>query len=306
MLHFLVHIKGFHLVFDERIALPIGAQADAFLEHVHIVQMLHPLGIDDFEHDRFFQLAHHRRTDRFLTTVVCIVRRLFEEILHVLARIIFDVFRLDISRRDAIFLTIFDERRIIPFLRIELRIRIHLHALIDEAVDHPHDLVFHVFPVQNPATLLIKHLALLIHDVVIFQDIFTDIEIPCLHAFLRPLNRIGNHGGFDLFVFLQPHFFHEIFDAVPAENAKQIIFQRQEKLRTAGIPLASGTSAQLIVDTTTFMALRPNNGEPAQLGDPFAQRDIRPAPGHIRRNRDLPSLPGLRDDIRFHFMKLRI
>jgi hypothetical protein len=40
-----------------------------------------------------------------------------------------------------------------------------------------------------------------------------------------------------------------------AENAHQIVLQRQEEFGGAGIALAARTAAQLIVDAPAFMAL---------------------------------------------------
>ena len=39
------------LVFDERIALAVAAQADAFLQVVEAVEVVLPLRVDDLQHD---------------------------------------------------------------------------------------------------------------------------------------------------------------------------------------------------------------------------------------------------------------
>ena len=56
-------------------------------------------------------------------------------------------------------------------------------------------------------------------------------------------------------------------EPVGAENPHQIVFQRQEEFRAAGIALAAGTAAQLVVDAPRFMALGTDDVEPAGLCD---------------------------------------
>src|SRR6185312_16654925 len=80
--------------------------------------------------------------------------------------------------------------------------------------------------------------------------------------------------------------------ALRAENAHEIVLQRQEKLRSAGIPLPAGPAAQLIVDAAAFVPLGADDVEPAgvdrllfELGHfgagfslprgPFLQRGVR-------------------------------
>ena len=53
--HFLEHFIGFEFVFDERILLPVSPQVDAFLEGIHSVEVVHPLAVDDAEHNGLFQ-----------------------------------------------------------------------------------------------------------------------------------------------------------------------------------------------------------------------------------------------------------
>ena len=52
--------------------------------------------------------------------------------------------------------------------------------------------------------------------------------------------------------------------ALGAEDAHQIVLQRQEEFRGAGIALAAGTAAQLVVDAPAFMALGADDIEAAR------------------------------------------
>jgi len=54
-------------------------------------------------------------------------------------------------------------------------------------------------------------------------------------------------------------------EPVGPEDPHQIVFQRQEEFRAAGIALAAGTAAQLVVDTARFVAFGADDVEAARL-----------------------------------------
>ena len=54
--------------------------------------------------------------------------------------------------------------------------------------------------------------------------------------------------------FLQAHFLHHFDDAVGAEQPHQIVLQRNEKVRRAGVALARAAAAQLAVNAPRFVA----------------------------------------------------
>jgi hypothetical protein len=56
--------------------------------------------------------------------------------------------------------------------------------------------------------------------------------------------------------------------ALGAEDAHQVVFERQEELRRAGIALAAGAAAELVVDAAAFVPLGAEDMEPSG-GDHF-------------------------------------
>ena len=68
---------------------------------------------------------------------------------------------------------------------------------------HIHNVVFYVFPIEYLLTLAIDDLTLLVHHVVILQDVLANLKISSLHTFLRVFNRIGQHFMFNRLVFFQ-------------------------------------------------------------------------------------------------------
>ena len=56
-----------------------------------------------------------------------------------------------------------------------------------------------------------------------------------------------------------------------AENAHQIVFERQEENRRAGIALTARTAAQLIIDAARFMAFGADDEQPARFARTFSR-----------------------------------
>ena len=55
---------------------------------------------------------------------------------------------------------------------------------------------------------------------------------------------------------LQAETLQHAVETVGAEDAHQIVFQRQEEFRAAGIALTAGTAAQLVVDAARIRGAR--------------------------------------------------
>ena len=75
-----------------------------------------------------------------------------------------------------------------------------------------------------------------------------------------------------------PEALHQGFHLVAGEDAHQIVFERKDETRRAGIALAAGATTQLIVDATRLVTFRPQNVQAAEsddflvlfLDDPFS------------------------------------
>ena len=79
--------------------------------------------------------------------------------------------------------------------------------------------------------------------------------------------------------------------ALRAENAHQVVFERDEELGRAGVALPPGASAKLVVDPPAFMALGGQHIEAAGLDHhPLVLRDL-------LQNRSLARLASVRISI---------
>ena len=103
--------------------------------------------------------------------------------------------------------------------------------------------------------LLEDHLALIVHHVVVFQQVLADVEVARLDLLLRLFQRLVDPGMNDRLVLLEAELGQHAVELVGAEDAHQVVFERQEELGMAGIALTAGAAAQLVVDAAAFVAL---------------------------------------------------
>ncbi len=126
---------------------------------------------------------------------------------------------------------------------------------VDHVVAHVGDGVGDVFVVHQFEALLEDHLALIVHHVVVFEDVLADVEVARLDTALGALDGLGDPGMGDRLALLEAELAEHRVHAVDREDAHQVVLQRQEELGMARIALAAGTAAQLVVDAAAFVAL---------------------------------------------------
>ena len=304
--HRFEHLKCFDLVLDERVALSIGTQVDTLTQHIHVVEVIHPLLIDDAEHDDLLKLAHILLAEHELTVLVALLGKLFEEFLDLVARERFEFFLFQLALRRIDLLRILDECVELPLLGIELLVRVLRHLVLDDVLDHREDVLAQVLPAEDLAPLAVDDLALLIHDVVVFEDVLADVKIARFDFFLRVLHRARDDGVLDRLILLHAELIHDARDAVGGKETHEVVFEREEKFRRAGVALTPGTPAELVVDAPRLVPLRADDEESAKFLDALAELDVRTASRHVRRDRDGTLLPRVCDDLGFFFMEFRV
>ncbi len=90
---------------------------------------------------------------------------------------------------------------------------------------------FLVRQLQKLRATLVDRAALLVQHVVVFKEVFAHIKVGALYFFLCLLHRFCDHPKLDRLVLRKVEPLHDPFDAVTAENPKQVVFEREEKLR---------------------------------------------------------------------------
>ena len=127
--------------------------------------------------------------------------------------------------------------------------------IVDRVVAHVGD-DFGDGGVLHPFDALVEDdLALVVHHVVELEDVLADVEVARLDLLLRLLQRLVDPGMDDRLVFLQAELGQHAVELVGAEDAHQVVFERQEELGVARVALAAGTAAQLIVDAAALVPL---------------------------------------------------
>ena len=129
------------------------------------------------------------------------------------------------------------------------------HMVADGGVHHVQHGFLDVHAVQHLTALGIDDLPLLVHHVVVFQNGLTGLEVAAFHGGLGIFDGTGQHLVLNGGVLIQIELLHHVLDAVAAEQAHQIVLQRDVEPGLAGVTLTAGTAAELIVDPAGFVAL---------------------------------------------------
>ena len=83
-------------------------------------------------------------------------------------------------------------------------------------------------------------------------------------AFCAFCDALGDQLRFDRHVLFHAEPQHQVLHALAAEDAQQVVLQREEETRAAGIALAAGAAAQLVVDAPRFVPLGGDDVQAAQ------------------------------------------
>ena len=97
----------------------------------------------------------------------------------------------------------------------------------------------------------------------------------------------------------EPELLHYAGDSLGAEEAHELVFERDEELRGTGVALARAAAPELAVDATRLMALGTDDMESTDLCDALSELDVGAAARHVSRDRDCAALARERYDLGF-------
>lgn len=92
-------------------------------------------------------------------------------------------------------------------------------------LDHAHDILTQVLAEEDLAALAVHDFTLLVHDIVILEDVLADVEVARLDLLLRVLDGIRDELVFDWLVLVHAELVHDARDAVRGEEAQQVVFE---------------------------------------------------------------------------------
>ena len=127
----------------------------------------------------------------------------------------------------------------VPLLGIGLFRDAPRNRVLDRLFAHFHHCFRHVLDNHQFLALLVDHLALVVHHVVEFQQVFTDFVIALLDLLLGFLKRLVDPRMDNRFAFFEAELAQHAVDAFRSENAHQVVFQRQVEFRAPRIALTA-------------------------------------------------------------------
>ena len=84
---------------------------------------------------------------------------------------------------------------------------------------------------EQLAAQRVDALALLVHHVVVFEEVLADGEVLRLDLLLRAGDGVGHHLVLDRHAFFHAEALHQPGDAIGAEDAHQVVFEREVEAR---------------------------------------------------------------------------
>ena len=117
----------------------------------------------------------------------------------------------------------------------------------------------HVAALEHLVAVLVDDLALLVHDVVVLEDALADEVVLLLDLALGVLDLLREHLRLDRLLLavlgLRAEAVEDLVDPVAGEQAHEVVLGGEEEARLAGVALAAGAAAQLVVDPARLVAL---------------------------------------------------
>ena len=159
---------------------------------------------------------------------------------------------------------------------------------------------------QDSAPVGVNDLALLVHHVVVLEDVLADLVVVVFDLALGALDGLADQARLDGLLVGEAHAVHDRGHTVAAEQAHHFVFQRNVEARRPRIALTAGAAAQLIVDAPRFVSFGADDVQAAVLGHAFAQLDVGAAAGHVGGDRHLRVLAGVFDDFGLLLVVLRV
>ena len=196
--HFFEHIEGLALVLNQRIMLCVAAQADALFQVIHREQVVFPLRVDHAQHDHALVIAHGFGANQHLLRVIALLELGKDGVAHFLA--------IHLLRLKALSVDIHPEARedcVLQGFEVPVGFVLFRRTVpLQNIAENPGDVIlddeiFLVESFEQSTAQAIDRFALLVHDVVIFEQMFASFEVLPFDGFLRNFNATRDHARFN-------------------------------------------------------------------------------------------------------------
>ena len=119
---------------------------------------------------------------------------------------------------------------------------------VNDVDAHAGDELGDVVGVHDVGALGVDDFALFVGDVVVFEQVFARVEVVRFDFALCAFDLFGDHARFDSFVFAHAEALHHACHAFAREDADEVVIEGDVEAAGAGVALAAGAAAQLVVD----------------------------------------------------------
>ena len=145
----------------------------------------------------------------------------------------------------------------------------------DLLVDHVEHRVLRRRPFEKPLAERVDPLPLLVHHLIVFEQILTRVEVPFLDLLLGSLDPSRDELAFDRLVLFHAETGEHGRNPFAGELPHQVVFERQEEARRTRVALASRPSSELVINSAAFVPLGADDVQPSGRGD-LAPLDLHP------------------------------
>src|SRR5262249_3720220 len=234
--HLLEHVERFLLVLGERIALAVPAEADALFQVIHVQEVLAPELIDAAE---AAAVPLESEDDPALEAVELLVPDLGLALAVHALRLAGDHLDQRSVRDDLAVLHVRGQTKVelpgeplvepgpVPVLRMRAGRRIALDSDAGHLADPLEDGLLLILVLETLAADAVDDLALLVHHVVILEQVLADLEVPRLHALLGGADGARHQLVLDGLALLHAEAIHDALDALGAEDAQEVVLERE-------------------------------------------------------------------------------
>ena len=227
--HRIEHIISHHLVLNKRISLTVRLKTDTLTELIHIVDVIHPLSVYYFQKDDTLDLSYLLGTGEFGFLGLINLDNFFLELMDKFFFLhIPDIRGFEFLNRNSCEQMLVKLRKI-PVFGICHISDTHLDCVLHKLRSHSEYNVTHALTVKHTAALGIYNLSLLIHNLIVFEQVLSDSEVVSFYSLLRLLDGTGEHRVFYLFIFGNTECVKYVHEPVRTEQSHQIVFEGNKK-----------------------------------------------------------------------------
>ena len=199
--------------------------------------MVLPLLVDDLQHQVAFDLGQDLARDDVLLVDVARHHLGPQRVAHFVGAhlVVLEGRVVVFAEREQLHRVTLQGRQV-PFVRFHFGADVLLDLLVEQLFGRRHHVAANVadvlfaevnLPLENLAAQRVDALALLVHHIVILEQVLADGEVLRFDLLLRALDGAADHAMFNRHAFFHAEALHQTRDAVGAEDPHQVVFERE-------------------------------------------------------------------------------